>query len=138
MTREVQRAIDNRPQIPPGPVTEGLLKGLCQSCRVPVPAAKLARTDNYLQTTLALCSPCAARWVEVNGEMGVRVLLGDLPPHLVYDGTTQPEAPAAPAPKKPAPAPAARAPKPPAAKTSPRDEEAQLEADMAEFLASFG
>lgn len=136
MTRELQRALDNRPQLPAGPVAEGLLKGLCQSCREPVPATKLARTDNCLRTVLALCDRCAPRWVEVNGEMGVRVTLEPLPLRLVYDGSV-PE----PAPAKAAPAPKSGGKKapPPTPKAAPvRDEQSQIEVDMDEFLATFG
>lgn len=134
MTRELQKALDNRPQIPVGPVTEGPLKGLCQSCREPVPATKLARMKNWLKTTLILCDDCGTRWVSVNGEMGVEVDLSPLPPHLVYDGPVPSvAAPVQPsrdpkAPKKPSPAP----------KAPPRSSQSEIEADMDEFLATFG
>lgn len=113
------------------------MKGLCQSCREPVPATKLTRVETWLKTTLAHCDSCADRWVEVNEMMGVTVTVLPLPIHLVYDGSAPepPPAKAAPPPKTPA----KKTPAPPAPKAAPaRDERSQIEVDMDEFLATFG
>ena len=139
--QELQKHIDNRPQVRHTPATEGPLKGLCQFCREPVIADTLVTTNGHIVTQLAACQPCGSRWKGLNDERGMPVTLEPLPPKYrrkepLPAAAERTVAPRGAVPKVAAPARPPTAPKPP--KATKEESVEDIEASMAAFLESLG